>query len=315
MDTPETKKRRSRFTRVSLPPFELQDRDTEIIRQVFKHRFLRTSHLTALVEGSDQQISRRLQILYHNQFLDRPRIQSVRTAANRELTHALGNRGADLLARLSGTPRDKIDWTDKNNVKDKFYEHTLMVADVMVGMELSCRRHGTVALIEPEEILAQAPLATRTRKEPYSWKVRLQGEPVSVTIVPDKVFGLHYTQKTEGGNKGYFFLEADRGTMPVSRSNLKWTSMVKKVKEYHATVALWENEKYRSFHFQHFRILTVTRPKGRIENLIKATRETLGKHNHALRRFLFVELDTLTTSDLLTMEWRNGRDEKVTLLE
>ncbi len=314
MDTPETKKRRSRFTRVSPPPFELQDRDTEIIRQVFKHRFLRTSHLTALVEGSDQQITRRLQILYHNQFLDRPRIQSVRTAANHELIHGLGNRGADHLATLSGTSRDKIDWTDKNSVKDRFFEHTLMMADVMVRMELSCRRHGTVGLIEPEEILAQAPQATRTKQLPYSWKVSLQEERKTVTLVPDKVFGLHYTQKPEGRNKGYFFLETDRGTEPVFRSKLNKTSMLKKFKEYYATVALWQDEKERPFHFQHFRILTVTRPQGRIENLIKAAQEATAG-GPALRRFLFAELDTLTSSDLLTMEWRNGRDEKVTLLE
>jgi len=48
---------------------ELTDRDTRIIRQVNRHRFLRSPQIAMLVGGSAQQTLRRLQLLYHHGYL------------------------------------------------------------------------------------------------------------------------------------------------------------------------------------------------------------------------------------------------------
>ncbi|TAK95379.1 MAG: DeoR family transcriptional regulator, partial [Verrucomicrobia bacterium] len=53
----------------------LTERDREILRHIYRHRFLRTDHLTKLLSGSPQQIRRRLQKLYHHGYLERPRCQ------------------------------------------------------------------------------------------------------------------------------------------------------------------------------------------------------------------------------------------------
>ena len=65
-----------RFTRAKqITAPQLTARDREIIRFVFAHRFLRSTHIHALIGGSRQQVLQRLQRLYHHGYLERPRAQ------------------------------------------------------------------------------------------------------------------------------------------------------------------------------------------------------------------------------------------------
>src|SRR5271166_5080559 len=65
-----------RFRRVSeVRPLRLTSRDIKILRYVARYRFLRSTHLTALLDGAPQPILRRLQLLYHHGYLERPRSQ------------------------------------------------------------------------------------------------------------------------------------------------------------------------------------------------------------------------------------------------
>ena len=69
-------KRSPRFRRIStIAPLQLTERDRDIIRLVHRHRFFRSHQITALLGGSEQQIVRRLQLLYHDEYLERPRAQ------------------------------------------------------------------------------------------------------------------------------------------------------------------------------------------------------------------------------------------------
>ncbi len=71
--------RRPRFRRAEkLPPMRLTPRDEEILRAVFRHRFLRSNQIARIVSGSRQQLLRRLQSLYHHGYLERPRCQLAR---------------------------------------------------------------------------------------------------------------------------------------------------------------------------------------------------------------------------------------------
>jgi hypothetical protein len=53
----------------------LTDRDRKIIRLIHRHRFLRSHQIVALIGGSAQQLSRRLQRLFHHGYLECPRAQ------------------------------------------------------------------------------------------------------------------------------------------------------------------------------------------------------------------------------------------------
>ena len=56
-----------RFKRApTVAPMALTERDREIIRLVYRHRFLRSPQIVAVIGGSPQQLLRRLQRLYYH---------------------------------------------------------------------------------------------------------------------------------------------------------------------------------------------------------------------------------------------------------
>ena len=68
-----TSPRNPRFRRVdNFAPTEMTARDTEILRMVNRHRFLRSHQIAELLDGSREQVLRRLQRLYHHGYLERP---------------------------------------------------------------------------------------------------------------------------------------------------------------------------------------------------------------------------------------------------
>jgi hypothetical protein len=308
---PETPERKPRFKRVAVENIEITERDVEIVRQVAKHRFLRSTHITALVPGSAQTTIRRLQLLYHHQILDRPReqIDYYNPIGSKAIVYGLGNKGADLLAERMEYLRGKINWAAKNkSVGPIFLEHTLLTADFMVALEVACREHGRVRLIDAQEILAKAPESTRKRPNPTGLSVTvddLDQRRHTLGVIPDQMFGLQYLDKPEGRNIGYFFLEADRATMPVMRSNLRQTSFYRKLVTYYAT---WETGLHtKLFNFKNFRVLTVTSSPARVANLIEANK-TFAKGTGS-RIFLFTDEASLKKAgNPLTLDWQSGRE-------
>lgn len=309
----EVQPRRPRFERSPIRPMVLTPRDLLILRAVHRHRLLRSTQLIALSDGSRQTTLRRLQLLFHHGYLDRPPMQLDWYARGSEpLVYALGNRGAELLEARGLFRRGGIRWdTKRRNVSRVFLHHTLAVAEVMVAFEIAGRRREGVRFIPPEEVLAGAPPETRRLRLPFRWQVEVRqgGEPYRLGVEPDKVFGLEFHGAPENRRRAYFFLEADRGTMPVTRKGLAQTSFLRKLLAYQGT---WR----RALHKAHlgipnFRVLTVTPSRERVEHLVEACRTLSGGGS---RLFLFAQGERLGRGDVLTHEWVNGRGEVVRLL-
>lgn len=284
----------------------------EIIKQVYKHRFLRSDQIAALCGGSPRNILRRLQLLYHARFLDRPRAQIdyYRQNGNQTMVYALGNRGADVLSARFSIPRRKIDWQAKNHsAKRPFLQHTLLVAEVMLKLETGSKR-ANVRIIDSEEILAQCPEETKHRHNPFKWNVRCSynGVPLSLGVHPDKVFGLHFQDQN---NPAYFFLEADRATMPVAREGFERTSLFRKMLAYQES---WKQGLHeRHFNIRRFCVLIVTTSQARIKTLLEANRQfSQGKGS---RLFLFADTSFLNSENTLTAPLLNGASESTTLLD
>ncbi len=295
-----------RFRRVAeIAPIELTPRDRDILRQVHRHRFLRSSHLVALLGGSHQHVLRRLQLLFHHGYLERPRAQLdhfQQGGGSRSLVYGLGNKGSAILKRELGLPFHKLKWGAQNWDTGRLYlEHTLLIADVMVSLELACRRRGDVRLLFEEEL--PLPAATRRQREPFRWQVRLP-HGLRLGVVPDRVFGLEFTGVEGRTEPAFYFLEADRGTMPVMRPTLAQSSFHRKLLAYEAT---WTQGVHRSrFGWPRFRVLAVTGSAGRAGNLVMACRRL--ERGHGL--FLFTDLDSLLRlPDPFKDPWQNGRGE------
>ena len=290
----------------------LTPRDLDILRAVHRHRLLRSTHLIALLDGSRQTTLRRLQLLFHHCYLDRPSMQLDWYARGSEpLVYALGKRGAEVLEREAELRRGGVRWDTKNrNVSRVFLHHTLAVAKVMVAFEVACRVREGVRFIPPEEILSGAPEATQRLRLPFRWqvKVRQDGEPYRLGLEPDRVFGLRFADAPEGRQVAYFFLEADRGTMPVARKGLGQTSFRRKLLSYRET---WRQGLHRThLGISNFRVLTVTTSEERMGHLVEACRILTG----GARLFLFTNDNGLHQSNVLLHEWVNGQGELVRLL-
>src|SRR5919106_1245655 len=156
---PHPQTRRPRFERAPMPPMILTPRDLQILRAVHRHRLLRSTHLVALSGGSRQATLRRLQLLFHHGYLDRPPMQLDWYARGSEpLVYALGNRGVEVLETEGVVRRGGIRWDTKNrNLSRVFLHHTLAVAEIMVAFDVACRSRKDVQLIPTEELLAGAP--------------------------------------------------------------------------------------------------------------------------------------------------------------
>ena len=287
-------KRRPRFRRVKTHHIELTERDWTILRYLAEYRLLDSNHLVSLLgDGSPQHIRRRLQLLYHNHYLDRPRTQIpdlLLSPGSRPMVYSLGNRGAELLS----VPR-------KRTPKKEYFDHTLAISSVLVSFEVACREAGNVRLIPWRELLERVPEETRAKKNPATWRVRLPGKGTH-GITPDAIFGLQYLDKPEGANRAHFCLEVDRGTMPVKRSSLKGTSVWKKILLYHATAT--QRLHTTQFGWKHFRVLVVTTSEERVRTMVEACRELRGMQG----MFLFSVVGS--TDEDGEPRWTDGNGER-----
>ncbi|MEQ1653268.1 MAG: replication-relaxation family protein, partial [Hyphomicrobium sp.] len=285
-----------------------------ILHHVAKHRFLRSTHLVRLLQRPSKKIIERLGALYHSGHLDRPRAQLdyYATAGSSPMVYGLGNRGAHVLADLDGVSAAKVDWTDKNRDAGRvFIEHTLLIAEVMIAFEVAVSTRADVVMMDPKDILARAPEATQRTTNPWKWQVSVPIDGVTHTLahVPDKMFGLDLTAARK---RVYFILEADRGTMPVLRGNLKQTSVQRKfLAYYHAHRTGVHKDRYG---IGTFRVLTVTTRPQRIATMVDAVKDLSGGSGSNL--FLFADTATLAAApDVLTFEGLSGKGGPVRLID
>jgi len=294
------KKRSSRFRRSSaVASIRLTERDHDIIRLVHRHRFLRSHQVIALLGGSGQQIVRRLQLLYHHGYLERPRaqLQYYGRGGSQAIVYGLANKGGAILRRELGVTIDSDAWNEKNHAIGRvFLEHTLLVSDVMVSLELACRKHGVRLLYEDE-------LNLPVEREPFQWWVKIAGG-TKLGVIPDRVFALEHQDQSGQSRLVHFFLEADRGTMPVIRSGLAQTSFHRKLLAYEAT---WARKIHkRHLGIERFRVLTVTTVALRVKSLLDACSQL--KRGHGL--FLFADR-TVLDKDLFSPVWHVGKAGKI----
>jgi hypothetical protein len=113
---------------------------------------------------------------------------------------------------------------------------------------------------------AELPLSPRVgcQKQPFRWSVRC-GENLKVGVVPDQVFALEFKTPDSETKAILYFLEADRGTMPVVRANPNCSSFARKLKAYEAS---WRDRIHlKRFQFERLRVLTVTSSAHRVSKL------------------------------------------------
>lgn len=219
--------RRSRMQRTRTGKrIALTDRDLEIFRLMARYRYLSSAYIYAFVGGaSETRFKERLGDLFHEGFLDRPERQwEMASCRHRPVIHEIGT-GASRVLEEQGIVEEPRTWLRAAATRQ--FAHSLMTCEILASIEIGIRRHPGLRFIPWPEILAKAPAETRMSAAPF----RFPASTSSGEIVPDGLFGLEYAAN---GVKAYrfFAVEADRGTMPVIRSDSSQTSCVGKLAAY-----------------------------------------------------------------------------------
>lgn len=302
--------RRPRFRRASEPPrFRLTDDDVLIVRQLARHRFLRSTHIAALVGRSVDRTNDRLSRLFHAGYLDRPRAQLdyYPTSGSYPLVYALADRGARLLIERDGIEFANVEWSRKNRDAGRpFIDHQLEIMDFYVALQRATRERNDIRLIHPAEMVASFPDQTFSERNPFALRAQVshRGALHEIAVVPDLVFGLQLPDRSHR----FFTVEIDRGTMPIARTNFMQTSFERKMRAYLTGHAAKAHE--RHFGWKTFRVLTVTTDPHRVRSMKETLHHLRVSHSPGASLFYFATRAELCAGDPLTLTWSdgNGRD-------
>jgi Replication-relaxation len=309
----KTAPRRPRFRRAEPPDFRLTAGDLAIIRLVEQHRFLRSTHIAGLVGRSLDRTNDRLCRLFHAGYIDRPKAQldHYPTNGSSPMVYALGDLGALLLSQRDGAGSGSRDWDRRNREAGRpFIDHQLEITEFLASLQMATQHRSDVRLIHPDELIAAFPEHTRNACNPFSLRVTLPGRGAEheIGLIPDFAFGLRFAD----GSRRCFLVEIDRGTMPVSRSDLRQTSFQRKM---HAYLAAYAGKQHESrFGWKAFRVLTVTTDDQRLRSMHEALRELNIPNGPGSALFFFATRDALQASDPLAYSWRDGNGNDVRLI-
>jgi hypothetical protein len=244
-----------------------------------------------LVSGSRQNIARRLQRLYHSGFLDRPRAQlPLRfTGDLSEFVYSPTRKAKILTAKITGIT---ISGKECKQTTSQFLSHALSVSDALVSIETTCRKNG-IRFVTEEDIFDW--LSKDEKLHRIQWRIAIKSGTAmeKLGVIPDSVFAIEQ-ENADGIRRLFFFLEADRGTMPIHRKNLRLSSIRRKALAYSQT-RKGKILKER-FGIPGFQVVFITRSKERLER-IKAECQA-SANDRAASLFLYATEDDLRRNPL-----------------
>lgn len=267
--------------------FRLGEGELKILQDLADYRFLHTGHLFALnPDLSARSIQRKLKLLFHAGYIDRPASQISYGEPSTNLIYAIGRKGAQLIFK---DKRAESNWTRKNQlVKADKIQHELLISNFRVVLTLALKKSKTAKL-------------SHWQTEGLRDNVYVRGE--SIPFSPDGYFTIKEKVK-DGVEKLHFFLEADRGTM----GDKKFLQKIKAYWQY------WQEGRHKKdFGFNaDFRVLTITNKQGRVDNLMNKTARAIDNED-SCQMFWFCydksfNLDNPTT--ILEPIWLAPDDEE-----
>lgn len=297
------RKRRPRFRRSQPPAFRLTEGDDEIMHHLARHRFLRSTHIAALVDRSLDRTNDRLLRLFHAGYVDRPlaQLDLYPRAGTAPMIYALADCGARRLVER-GVGIVNVERSRKNRETGRpFIEHQLEMVDFYLALKSSARKRTDVRLVDADELVASFPDQPISRRNPFELRANIthKGPRYNIGVVPDLVFGLEFSDNS----RRCFMVEIDRGTMPIARSDMRQTSMERKMRVYLAAHAAKQHERY--FGWKAFRILVVTREHDRIYSMSNTLQALSAPDMPSAHLFLFGVAEELVAGDPLLLGWQD----------
>lgn len=280
--------------------FRITDRDIALLTAIARFRFLTSEQVHRIDAGSARGVRNRLLLLTRAGHL--VRIQSHVTAA---FAYGLGNLGARLLAERGYAMNHRLDWADKNERTQFFLEHTTQVAEAILHFE-----RAAIGLADLRDYHDMISTLRSDNGASASAELRVtvaqRDRPLVIPIIPDRVFGLTYPDKTSH----HFALELDRGTMDIWANRLVGKSSFRRKLIGYA--AAREQQRFANmWSFKSFRILTVTTSEERIAHMLAAQRRAVPQCPAGF--FLYSTLHRVAQHGALGPAWITSKDGHVSL--
>ena len=253
----------------------LTERDVGVVLAVHACRALRRDQIERLFFPSRNTANDRLKRLYQHRFLERRWLPVEYGRGMSQAIYLLDERGADVVSERLGIDRGEVNWREAHNsVGSPFLEHSLMVNDVRIALNLAAREGG----YKIDEWITEGELKAMGD---YVYIEGPAGARRRIAVIPDAYLILNL-----GDKRAHFFLEADRATL----ANRRWGWRVKAYRAYARSGQYCQRFKTRSL-----RVLTVTTGTRRLSNLKRTTENTGGA-----RMFWFTALSSVCPESLLT---------------
>ena len=272
-------------------------RDTQIITAVSTHRALTSDQIAMLFWGHQKAGSRarhRLKLLSDNGYLERAEQPVTLSEGRRPLVYFLDRKGLAVAADVRQVDPEEIDWKlAHNNVKWPFLDHLLATNDIRVRLEVAAPRAGLAIAAWVDD----KSLATHSMRDVLT-VASASGGREQMTVGPDGYVAL---LDRNGTTQHRAFIEADRGTVPLTR----WAHKVRKYLVYFRSRAFRERYHAR----KPFRVLTLTTSERRMANMKQVT-EAAGGRNW----FWFSTYEATRDPEALLFSptwWMAGADEPV----
>ncbi len=240
--------RRCRFKRTPTGKrILLGKRDLDILRWLYRYRYLRQTHLQALLKPrSTKRFIERLGDLYHETgLINRPGTHAgAFDMRSSPMLYEISSAGIDWLISQQALPQRAVTFSrqSKRSYSPQL-PHTMMIIETLLKIECETIVQDNERFVPVDEILARAPEATQAAANPlaiprdliHSTNYTHARKHQKIWLIPDALYGIEYIIK---GEKLYRFwaLECER-TSPAWRSTNNLSSTAKKRKAYDALIA------------------------------------------------------------------------------
>lgn len=251
----------------------LTPRDIDLLALLSRYRYLRSTHLHALMGGTAKKhFIERLGLLYHEGgYLNRPASQwQTVNARYMPAVYALSEAGEQvLIERGLLAPASPLLHRGRGN--SLFFQHELMVSDILASIELGIRARHDLRFIGWQEILEKAPRSTQDADNPFdipatiTYRFTNRTETYSRPIRPDAVFGIEHRSQDKKLRR-FFALEADRMSEPVYRATLEQSSYLRKLLQYREVMRA--KAYHRHLGLPNLTVLTVTTTERHMVNIM-----------------------------------------------
>lgn len=276
----------------------LTERDSNLILDIHKYRYLSVSQIQRLHYPSRQVAYRRLRALtglgYLKGFLA-PQVE--------QHLYYLGKSGAEwVAAHLQVAITDLgFNRTARPPENPLFIRHFLGINDFRISLALACQNAALSLRGFIPEYVGEKALEGNLKKYIRDVVCDVTSPAEKISHTPDATFALE-----KNGTCALFFLEIDRGTEVVSNPQ---KGVLKSIQFYLSYLASGQYQRYQEDFqcspFNAFRVLYVTSSQERINNIRRAATEFLGEER-ALKLLWFTEQQNITPTTLLTPIWRSA---------